>query len=257
MTGAAVDLAAVRTARRALAAIAAEHPELTSATAHARLAEHLPEIIAMKSLDSNATGAARTITVRLPADLLAALAAERDRLIAIMPRSSIGLSDAVRSLLDYALAARAQTAPAAPAAPSPVPVVASPAAPVAPPPVAPVAPAVDSRQLPLLAPVIVPHTSTSGQSITSAVGNDNGVSAATPKHTRAPSRLDAAAVGKRLRALRDDEVARGIAKGSREWSLRAVAVRAGVSADPVAKLINGEPVKPEMLAKVAAILPPE
>ena len=63
MTGAAVDLAAVRTARRALAAIAAEHPELTSATAHARLAEHLPEIIAMKSLDSNATGAARTITV--------------------------------------------------------------------------------------------------------------------------------------------------------------------------------------------------
>ena len=151
----------------------------------------------------------------------------------------------------------AQTAPAAPAAPSPVPVVASPAAPVAPPPVAPVAPTVDSRQLPLLAPVIVPHTSTSGQSITSAVGNDNGVSAATPKHTRAPSRLDAAAVGKRLRALRDDEVARGIAKGSREWSLRAVAVRAGVSADPVAKLINGETVKPEMLAKVAAILPAE
>ena len=161
------------------------------------------------------------------------------------------------SILLRGAATPATSAPAAPAAPSPVPVVASPAAPVAPPPVAPVAPAVDSRQLPLLAPVIVPHTSTSGQSITSAVGNDNGVSAATPKHTRAPSRLDAAAVGKRLRALRDDEVARGIAKGSREWSLRAVAVRAGVSADPVAKLINGEPVKPEMLAKVAAILPPE
>lgn len=258
MTGPAVDLVAVGVARRALAAIAAEHPELTGPTGPVFYVEHLPEIATMtRRLDPNATGESTTVGVRLSPQLYSAVDAERVRLAAIVPGSSIGMSDAVRSLILRALATPAQTAPAAPAAPAPVPVVASPAAPVAPPPVAPVAPAVDSRQLPLLAPVIVPHTSTSGQSITSAVGNDNGVSAATPKHTRAPSRLDAAAVGKRLRALRDDEVARGIAKGSREWSLRAAGATAGVSPPTIDKLMKGEPVKPEMLAKVAAILPPE
>ncbi len=70
MTGRAVDLAAVRSVRTALAAIVATYPELTGATARARLAANLPEIIAMKPLDPNATGAARTITVRLSADLI-------------------------------------------------------------------------------------------------------------------------------------------------------------------------------------------
>lgn len=104
MTGPAVDLAAVRSARTALAAIVAEHPELTGATARARLAANLPEILAMKPLDPNATGAARTITVRLSADLIAQLEAERDRLAALVPGSSLGLSDAVRSLIHRALA---------------------------------------------------------------------------------------------------------------------------------------------------------
>jgi len=104
VTGPAVDLAAVRSARTALAAIVAEHPELTGATARARLAANLPEILAMKPLDPNATGAARTITVRLSADLIAQLEAERDRLAALVPGSSLGLSDAVRSLIHRALA---------------------------------------------------------------------------------------------------------------------------------------------------------
>ena len=102
MTGPAVDLAAVRSARTALAAIVAEHPELTGATARARLAANLPEILALKPLDPNATGAARTITVRLSADLIAQLEAERDRLAALVPGSSLGLSDAVRSLIHRA-----------------------------------------------------------------------------------------------------------------------------------------------------------
>ena len=81
----------------------------------------------------------------------------------------------------------AQTAPAAPAAPSPVPVVASPAAPVAPPPVAPVVPVADSRQLPLLAAAapMALSTAADGQlSVARPIGNDNGVSHATPKPKR-------------------------------------------------------------------------
>ena len=264
MTGPAVDLVAVGVARRALAAIAAEHPELTGPTGPVFYVEHLPEIATMtRRLDPNATGESTTVGVRLSPQLYSAVDAERVRLAAIVPGSSIGMSDAVRSLILRALATPAQTAPAAPAAPAPMPVVASPAAPVAPPPVAPVVPVADSRQLPLLtaaAPVVATHTSTSGLSVATVTGNDNGVLPAAPKHTREPqpaAPLNAAAVGARLRALRDDEIARGVAKTSREWSLRPVAARAGVSPDPVAKLINGEPVKPAMLAKVAAILPAE
>ena len=156
----------------------------------------------------------------------------------------------------------AQTAPAAPAAPSPVPVVASPAAPVAPPPVAPVVPVADSRQLPLLSPVALHPAADGHLSVARPIGNDNGVSPATPKPKRSPATsptapLDAAAVGARLRALRDDEVARNVPKGKREWSLRTAGERAGVSAPTIDKLMKGETVKPEYVAKVAAILPPE
>ena len=110
---------AVRSARTALAAIVAEHPELTGATARARLAANLPEILAMKPLDPNATGAARTITVRLSADLIAQLEAERDRLAALVPGSSLGLSDAVRSLIHRALATPSTSSPAPSPAPAP------------------------------------------------------------------------------------------------------------------------------------------
>ena len=276
MTGPAVDLVAVGVARRALAAVVAEHPELTSAPSRARLAEHLPEIIAMPPRLDPDSADSTIVGVRMTPEMRDALDAEVSRQRALNPDVSIGRSNVLRGIVRRALLGSittpAQTAPAAPAAPiapvstddwsdfsntrgAPAPSrpVASPAAPVEPPPV-------DLRQLPLrahAAPVIVPHTSASGSSITSAVSNDNGVSPATPKHTRAPSRLDAAAVGKRLRALRDDEVARGIAKGSRLWSLRTAGATAGVSPPTIDKLMKGEPVKPEMLAKVAAILPPE
>lgn len=236
MTGPAVDLAAVRSARTALAAIVAEHPELTGATARARLADNLSEIIAMKPLDPNATGAARTITVRLSADLIARLEAERDRLAALVPGSSLGLSDAVRSLIHRALATPSTASPA----PSPAP---APARPVVARVEAGEAPAVDPRQLPLLAPV----------------------SPAQPKRTRraAPELVDveaaqrrAAEVAERLRALRDAEAASGVPAGSRQWTMRPVASRAGVSTDPVVKLLKGERISPAMVAKIAAILPP-
>ena len=188
MTGPAVDLVAVGVARRALAAIAAEHPELTGPTGPVFYVEHLPEIATMtRRLDPNATGESTTVGVRLSPQLYSAVDAERVRLAAIVPGSSIGMSDAVRSLILRALATPAQTAPAAPAAPSPVPVVASPAAPVAPPPVAPVVPVADSRQLPLLAAAapMALSTAADGQlSVARPIGNDNGVSPATPKPKR-------------------------------------------------------------------------
>ena len=263
MTGPAVDLAAVRSARSALAAIVAEHPELTGAAARARLAANLSEIIAMKPLDPTATGAARTITVRLSADLIARLEAERDRLAALVPGSSLGLSDAVRSLIHRALATPSTSAPAAPAPSRPI--------------VARVeaveAPAVDPRQLPLLAPVtpvVALHTSTSGASVATITGNDNATSTPKPKRTRraapveAPERVDveaahrrAAEVAERLRALRDAEAASGVPVGSRQWTIRPIAERAGMSGDPVAKLMRGEHVSPAMIDKIVAILPAE
>lgn len=229
MTGAAVDLVAVGVARRALAAIVAEHPELTSATAHARLAEHLPEIIAMKPLDPNATGAARTITVRLSADLIAHLETERDRLAALVPGASLGLSDAVRSFILRAVATPATIAPATPAAPAPSRAVASPAAPVEPPPVAPAAAPVDPRQLPLLtaaAPVVVLHRTADGSSSATITGNDNGAAPVEPKHTREPSPartingpvVDLAALKVRLAAA-----------GEARWTVKAIAKLAGVN----------------------------
>ena len=201
MTGPAVDLAAVRSARTALAAIVAEHPELTGATARARLAANLPEILAMKPLDPNATGAARTITVRLSADLIAQLEAERDRLAALVPGSSLGLSGAVRSLIHRALATPSTSSPA----PSPAP---APSRPIVARVEAVEAPAVDPRQLPLLAPVapvVALHTSPSGLSVATLTGNDNATSTPTatrPDATDAACRAPPAALPLRLRSSR-------------------------------------------------------
>ena len=238
MTGPAVDLDAVRTARRALAAIVAEHPELTSATARARLAEHLPEIIVMKPLDSNATGPARTITVRLSADLIARLETERDRLAALVPGASLGLSDAVRSFILRAVATPAQTAPAAPAAPAPSRPVASPAAPVAAPAVAPVVPVADSRQLPLLAPsapFVVLHKTTDGQSVATVTGNDNDAAPTTEKRPRKMPpgvRADGSVIDLAdLRARLDAAIAEN-------HSIRSIAKLAGVNDSGIAQWHN-------------------
>ncbi len=255
MTGRAVDLAAVRSVRTALAAIVATYPELTGATARARLAANLPEIIAMKPLDPNATGAARTITVRLSADLIARLEAERDRLAALVPGSSLGLSDAVRSLIHRALAMPSTPSPAPSPAPAPSPPVVARVEAVEPPAAAPV----DPRQLPLLASVAL-HTSTSGASVATPTGNDNAQEPTTPKPKRtrveAPaSTLDAAAVGARLRALRAEEIASGTVRNG-QWSTRSVAKRAGVSPALVGKLVSDDSVSPASVAMFASILPP-
>ena len=268
MTGPAVDLAALRSARTALAAIVAEHPELTGATARARLAANLPEIIAMKPLDPNATGAARTITVRLSADLIARLEAERDRLAALVPGSSLGLSDAVRSFILRSGALPSTSSPA----PSPAP---APSRPVVARVEAVEAPAVDSRQLPLLAseaPAVTLHNAANGASVATITGNDNAQEPTIPKpkRTRRAAPVEASAlvdveaahrraaeVAERLRALRDAEAASGVSVGSRQWTIRPIAERAGMSGDPVAKLMRGKHVSPEMVDKLAAILPAE
>ena len=255
MTGPAVDLAAVRSARTALAAIVAEHPELTGATARARLAANLPEIIAMKPLDPNASGKARTITVRLSADLLAALDVEATRLKSLLPGSSIGLSDAVRTLLHRALATPSTSAPAAPAAPAPSRSSGARGEAVEP---------------PAAAPAIALHNAANGANVATITGNDNATSTPKPKRTRraapveAPELVDveaahrrAAEVAERLRALRDAEAASGVPVGSRQWTIRPIAERAGMSGDPVAKLMRGEHVSPAMVDKLAAILPAE
>ena len=135
------------------------------------------------------------------------------------------------------------------------------------------APAVDPRQLPLLAPVapvVALHTSPSGLSVATLTGNDNATSTPKPKRARraapleAPELVDveaahrrAAEVAERLRALRDAEAASGVPNGSRQWTIRPIAERAGMSGDPVAKLMRGEHVSPAMIDKLAAILPAE
>ena len=244
MTGPAVDLAAVRSARSALAAIVAEHPELTGAAARARLAANLSEIIAMKPLDPTATGAARTITVRLSADLIARLEAERDRLAALVPGSSLGLSDAVRSLIHRALATPSTSAPAAPAPSRPI--------------VARVeaveAPAVDPRQLPLLAPVtpvVALHTSTSGASVATITGNDNATSTPKPKRTRRAAPVEAPELVD-LDALKARLAAAVVA----EHTLKALSREGKFSDSSIVMWRNGKraSIGPEVAAKLDAVL---
>ena len=244
MTGPAVDLAAVRSARSALAAIVAEHPELTGAAARARLAANLSEIIAMKPLDPTATGAARTITVRLSADLIARLEAERDRLAALVPGSSLGLSDAVRSLIHRALATPSTSAPAAPAPSRPI--------------VARVeaveAPAVDPRQLPLLAPVtpvVALHTSTSGASVATIIGNDNATSTPKPKRTRRAAPVEAPELVD-LDALKARLAAAVVA----EHTLKALSREGKFSDSSIVMWRNGKraSIGPEVAAKLDAVL---
>ena len=246
MTGPAVDLAAVRDVRRALAAIVAEHPELTGAPARARLAEHLPEIITMKPLDSNATGPARTITVRLSADLIAHLATERDRLASLVPGASLGLSDAVRSFILRAVALPSTSAPATPGAPAPSPAVAAPVVPVEAPPATPVAPAVDPRQLPLLSPVVL-HTAADGHlSVARRIGNDNATSPAQPKPVEAPlPDIDLDALKVRVRAA--------IAA---KHSERSICTAAGLSESALNAWLNkpGRGLRQETARKVDPVL---
>ena len=110
----------------------------------------------------------------------------------------------------------------------------------------------------------------SGASVATITGNDNATSTPKPKRTRraapveAPELVDveaahrrAAEVTERLRALRDAEAASGVPVGSRQWTIRPIAERAGMSTDPVVKLMQGKHVLPETVDKLAAILPAE
>ena len=119
------------------------------------------------------------------------------------------------------------SAPATPGAPAPSPAVASPVVPVAAPPVAPVAPVADSRQLPLLAPVVpvTLHTAADGHlSVATPTGNDNAREPATPKPERERARtrpVDAATLDA-LKTRLADAVAAG-------QTVKSVAAVAGVN----------------------------
>ena len=120
------------------------------------------------------------------------------------------------------------------------------------------------------APAVTLHNAANGASVATITGNDNAQEPTTPKPKRtrraapveAPELVDveaahrrAAEVAERLRALRDAEAASGV-RGPRQWTIRPIAERAGMSGDPVAKLMRGKHVSPEMVDKLAAILPP-
>mgnify|MGYP000570722364 CR=1 FL=1 len=122
------------------------------------------------------------------------------------------------------------------------------------------------------APAVTLHNAANGASVATITGNDNAQEPTIPKPKRtrraapveAPELVDveaahrrAAEVAERLRALRDAEAASGVLVGSRQWTIRPIAERAGMSGDPVAKLMRGEHVSPEMVDKLAAILPAE
>ena len=121
-------------------------------------------------------------------------------------------------------------------------------------------------------PAVTLHNAANGASVATITGNDNAQEPTIPKpkRTRRAAPVEASAlvdveaahrraaeVAERLRALRDAEAASGVSVGSRQWTIRPIAERAGMSGDPVAKLMRGEHVSPEMVDKLAAILPAE
>ena len=234
MTGPAIDLPAVRAARAQLAAIVAAHPELTHPSAHARLTANLSEIATMsRRLDPNATGASTTVGVRLSPQLLKAVEAERDRLAGLVPGSTIGLSDAVRSLILRAIATPSTIAPAAPVAPAPVrPVVV-------------VAPAPDTRQLEL-APVVALHNAANGASVATITSNDNAT--AKPKSVRPVASAQSAGDHDALKARHLAAIAAG-------HSERVIAGAAGLSNSTLTRWRNGKrKLTNDVAAKVDAAL---
>lgn len=170
MSGAAIDLAAVARARRALETLVAVHPRLTHPDAQARVSHWLdtPENDAPMSrpLDPENTDSL-ALTMRITRPLADALDAELARFTAQNPGVSASRATIARIALMRAFmssgnvlasaSAPAPVAPVAPAAPAPVARVeraerASSAVPA----VAPV-PAVDPRQLPLVASLEPAH----------------------------------------------------------------------------------------------------
>lgn len=202
----------------------------------------------------------KPLNLRLPhavGDQLDALAASlpivsRHRLAVEALRLGIAALMADPSILLRGAATPSTSAPATPAAPAPArPVVA--------------------RVEAVEAPAVTLHNAANGASVATITGNDNAQEPTTPKpkRTRRAAPVEASAlvdveaahrraaeVAERLRALRDAEAASGV-RGPRQWTIRPIAERAGMSGDPVAKLMRGKHVSPEMVDKLAAILPPE
>lgn len=132
---AAVDLVAVARARTALRALAVAHPELTAPAAQERAARWLadPDLEVNMSRKLSTEEDSVQLGIRLPRSLLSALDVEVSRLSALVAPELRGVvnltrSDAVRTILQRALAPVATSAPSAPAQ---VPVDAGPSAPVA------------------------------------------------------------------------------------------------------------------------------
>lgn len=124
MTGPVVDLGAVRLARSNLRTIIAAHPELRSPERSARIvaAASDPTEDRMKRLDqSKSRGNTPAVAVRLPADLLAAVDAEAERLNGSMPGARFSRSDVIRMTLERALETAPTTASKPKSKPRPAP----------------------------------------------------------------------------------------------------------------------------------------
>lgn len=236
MTALAVDLVAVARARTELAALVAAHPELTHPAAQQRLADALPEIHMPPRLDPTTTDDTTIVGVRMTPEMLRALDAEVARQRATNPDVSIGRSNVLRGIIRRALL----TAPGASPEPAPIIATASPA---------------DNDTKPQKAPQKAPRK----------VENTNPQQA--PKAARGvPSQLalidtppsdgmdDQADLRARLIAGRHNEESNKVPKGERQWSVRSIATRYGVSSSTVQALIQGGRIAPESAAKLAPAL---
>lgn len=122
MTGA-VDLAAVARARTALRALVTAHPELTSPAAQDRAARWIADLEVNMSRKLSEDSDSVQLGIRLPRALLAALDVEVSRLASQVPAElrgvlSVTRSDAVRSILQRALAPTSAALPAATSVPA-------------------------------------------------------------------------------------------------------------------------------------------
>ena len=116
------------------------------------------------------------------------------------------------------------------------------------------APAVDPRQLPLLAPVtpvVALHTSTSGASVATIIGNDNATSTPKPKRTRRAAPVEAPELVD-LDALKARLAAAVVA----EHTLKALSREGKFSDSSIVMWRNGKraSIGPEVAAKLDAVL---
>lgn len=212
-----------------------------------------------KSLDPNhvprpgVSQPSQTVGVRLTPKLLDAVKVETERLRSMAPGTSFGLGDGVRSLLLRALSTDPAKAVNAAPVPAETPLVVSPSMPprraTLPPARASVRPPLPSMPPPPRIPAELVETEAARVDPRQLalipeppVDLDGMTVRETPLETVAEVRA-------RLLALR--------AADPKAWSYRKVAALAHMSPEPIASVVNGENVRPETLARIAAILPRE